>query len=193
MRVIMYIILSVCAVMLSSAILGKTVSVLPKERIAYAIEYDANRVKMLGQIGDEMGETEALQAVAVHFARKLEQVNGLFARLEQQTRKLEADMSAAQKWMRETEATVKDQETRIKKLEDRVSGLDEDLAKIFGWANDVDDELHNKLRIGGIYSELNQVKESCGKITERVNENSAAIKRNSQNIRDVVSVLQRLR
>lgn len=114
---------------------------LSQERMNYAIEYDKLRFALLDKEGDKMGDTEALQAVAVHFSRAFEKANKRLNRLEQRVTVLETDLAALQKWAQDTEQEVKDHRQRIEQSERSIKAHDEDLSSIFNWTKDVDNEI----------------------------------------------------
>lgn len=114
---------------------------LSQERMNYAIEYDKLRFALLGKEGDKMGDTEALQAIAVHFSRAFEKANERLNRLEQRVAVLETDSAALQKWAQDTEQEVKDHRQRIEQSERSIKAHDEDLSSIFNWAKGVDNEI----------------------------------------------------
>lgn len=114
---------------------------LSQERMNYAIEYDKLRFALLGKEGDKMGDTEALQAVAVHFSRAFEKANERLNRLEQRVTVLETDLAALQKWAQNTEQEVKDHRQRIEQSERSIKTHDEDLSSIFNWAKGVNNEI----------------------------------------------------
>lgn len=136
---------------------------LSDERVRYAVEYDTVRTRLLGKTGDEMGDVEALQAIVVHFSRA-------FKRTESRLQKLETDIAAIKKRVGAVEINIADNEKRITEAEKRLKTQDEDLTKIFNWATDIDDELHNSIRIGGsINSRLDSLKEQVNSLDKQLN------------------------
>ncbi len=62
MKITAFIIIIIAAASLSPTARAKTApATLSKERIDYAVEYDRCKSSLLGKVGDEMGEVEALQ------------------------------------------------------------------------------------------------------------------------------------
>lgn len=170
--------------------------VLSDERVRYAVEYDTVRTGLLGKTGDEMGDVEALQAIVVHFSRA-------FKRTESRLQKLESDIAAIKKRVGAAEINIADGEKRIAEAEKRLKTQDEDLTKIFNWATNIDDELHNSIRIGGsINSRLDSLNEQvnsldkqlnnwCGGLSSRVSGVERTLDNHDGMIRNILNALNR--
>lgn len=161
MKTLAFLLLSSTVAFSSSA--KTTPVVLSDERVRYAVEYDTIRAGLLGKTGDEMGEVEALQAIVVHFSRA-------FKRTESRLLKLETDVAAIKKRVDAAEINIADGEKRITEAEKRLKTQDEDLTKIFNWATDIDDELHNSAHVGGsINSRLDSLNEQVNSLDKQLN------------------------
>lgn len=187
MKTLAFLLLSL-TVALSS--LAKTSPVvLSDKRVRYAVEYDTVRTSLLGKTGDEMGDVEALQAIVVHFSRA-------FKRTESRLQKLETDIAAIKKKVDAAEINIADNEKRITEAEKRLKTQDEDLTKIFKWATDIDDELHNSARVGGsINSRLDsldkQLNHWWGGLSSRVSGMERTLDSHDGMIRNILNALNR--
>jgi chromosome segregation ATPase len=161
MKTLAFLLLSSTVALSSSAKTNPVV--LSDERVRYAVEYDTIRAGLLGKTGDEMGDVEALQAIVVHFSRA-------FKRTESRLQKLESDIAAIKKRVDAAEINIADSEKRITEAEKRLKTQDEDLTKIFNWATDIDDELHNSVRVGGsINSRLDSLDKQVNSLDKQLN------------------------
>lgn len=190
-RTVFIVIIAVAS--LSPAAHAKTASaMLSKERIDYAVEYDRCKSSLLGKVGDEMGEVEALQAVSVHFLRAFGRMEERMARLEARVQRLEASNE-------DLKRRATDTEVKIKSLDELTKAHDADLGKLFKWARDVDDDLFNGLkngtraRIEEAARQIRNLAETCRQTSDRTTELQEAVNDNAAAIRDLANAIRSAR
>ena len=172
---------------------GKVKSVLSKERIEYAVEYDRLKSGLLGKLGDDMGEVEALQAIAVQFSRAFSKTEERLNKLERSTVSLQDDMDKVRQWSQSVNGQIDDHEKRIKTLEGQIKIHDEDMTKLFDWSNVVEDELHSTIKIGGIRSDVESLKKNLRNASELINGLDKDVSNNAAAIRDLAAAINSLR
>lgn len=189
MKITAFIIIIIAAASLSPTARAKTApATLSKERIDYAIEYDRCKSSLLGKVGDEMGEVEALQAVDVHFLRAFGRVEERMARLEARVQRLEASNEDLKRRATDTEA-------KVKSLDELTKAHDADLGKLFKWARDVDDDLFDELkaRIEKAARQISNLAETCRQTSYTTAALQNAVDANAAAIRDLANAVRSAR
>lgn len=188
-----FIIIIIAVASLSPTARSKTApATLSKERIDYAVEYDRCKSSLLGRVGDEMGEVEALQAVSVHFLRAFGRMEERMARLEARVQRLEASNEDLKRRATDTEA-------KVKSLDELAKAYDADLGKLFKWARDVDDDLFGglsggtKARIEKAASQISSLAETCRQTSDTTAALQNAVDANAAAIRDLATAIRSAR
>lgn len=189
-----FIIIIIAVASLSPTARAKTApATLSKERIDYAVEYDRCKSSLLGRVGDEMGEVEALQAVSVHFLRAFGRMEERMARLEARVQRLEASNEDLKRRATDTEA-------KVKSLDELAKAHDADLGKLFKWARDVDADLFDELKIGGTKariekaaSQISRLAETCRQTSDTTAALQNAVDANAAAIRDLATAIRSAR
>lgn len=176
-------------------------------RAVYAAAYQELRKGLLDKDGDDMSATEALEAVTVKFSQAFDRTDERLDQMARRTKSLEDDAAQMKRWQRDAEAFIEKLEKRVKALEERVSAQESDLTKLFDWARDTEDDLHNGVRYGSTKSQIDtltkQMNDEVGGVTglpgriKRL-ETAAGNIENSINdhavtLRNIINALSRMR